>query len=132
MRRALAAGAVAALVSGAPSTLHALARRRDPLEATLAAGSLLLPRERRRARLAAAAVPVHVALSLGWALLLERALPQRPSPLAGAAAGAAIAAFDLGLVGRRFPRVRALPVGPQVADHVLYGWTVALVLRHRA
>jgi hypothetical protein len=132
MRRALAAGAVAALVSGAPSTLHALARRRDPLEATLAAGSLVLPREARRAHLAAAAVPVHLGLSLGWALLLERVLPRRPSLLAGAAAGAAIAAVDLGLVGRRVPRIRALPLAPQVADHILYGSAVALVLRQRA
>ncbi|HEV2060600.1 MAG TPA: hypothetical protein VGR11_14685, partial [Solirubrobacteraceae bacterium] len=58
----LAAGAVAAVLSGAPSTLYALATRTSPLEATLAAGTLLAPRERRPVVLLLAAVPVHVAL----------------------------------------------------------------------
>ena len=132
MRRALLAGAFAGAVSGAPSTLYALRTGRDPLEATLAAGSLLLPRERRRGRLAAAAVPAHLGLSLGWAAVLERMLPRRPSLSAGAAAGLAVAAIDLGLVGRRFERVRALPLVPQLADHALFGATVALALRRRA
>jgi hypothetical protein len=127
LSRALRAGAVAAVVSGAPSTAHALATGRDPLEATLAAGSLLLPRETRRVPLLAAAVPVHLALSLGWAVVLERAGVR--STRAGAGAGLAVAALDLGLVGRRFPRVRALPLWPQVADHVAYGAVVGSLLR---
>ena len=126
LSRALRAGAVAAVVSGEPSTAHALATGRDPLEATLAAGSLLLPRERRRLPLVAAAVPVHLALSLGWAVVLERAGVR--GARAGAAAGLAIAVLDLGVVGRRFPRVRALPSWPQVADHVTYGAVVGVVL----
>jgi hypothetical protein len=93
-------------VSGAPSTLHAVATRRDPLEATLAAGRLLLPAERRRSRLVLAALPVHLALSLGWAFVLARVLPLRRPLLEGAAAGAAIAALDLGLVGRRVEAIR--------------------------
>lgn len=132
MRRGLVAGAVAAITSGAPSTAHALATGRDPLEATLAAGSILLPREHRRVRLAAAALPVHLAVSLGWAVVLARVLPRRPSLTSGAVAGLAIAALDLGLLGRRFERVRALPLAPQLADHALYGASVALVLRRRA
>jgi hypothetical protein len=127
LSRALRAGAVAAVVSGAPSTAHALATGRDPLEATLAAGSLLLPRETRRVPLLAAAVPVHLALSLGWAVVLDRAGVR--STRAGAGAGLAVAALDLGLVGRRFPRVRALPLWPQVADHVAYGAVVGSLLR---
>jgi hypothetical protein len=129
---ALAAGWVAALASGLPSTVWALRAGRDPLEASLAAGSLLLPDEPGRGRLLAAAVPVHLALSLGWALVLAAALPRRPGPLRGALAGLAIAAFDLGVVGRRLPRIRELPLAPQLADHALYGATVAWVLRRRA
>jgi len=72
----LAAGTAAAVLSGAPSTLHALLTRTSPLEATLAAGTLLAPRARRPAVLLLAAVPVHVALSLGWALLLAAVLPR--------------------------------------------------------
>jgi hypothetical protein len=131
VRNGLAAGAAAAAVSGAPSTLCALVAGDDPLEATLAAGSLVLPRETRRGRLAAAAVPVHLALSLSWGVALAHLLPRRRTVAAGALAGLAIAALDLGVVGRRFPRVRALPVLPQVADHALYGATVGLVLRQR-
>ena len=125
------AGLAAAVLSGAPSTLAALLRGQDPLEATYAAGSLLLPRERRRKRLLLAAVQVHLALSLVWALILARALPRPPRRPLGALAGLAIAGADLGLVGRRFPRIRALPLAPQLADHALFGIVVAEVLRRR-
>ena len=128
---ALVAGLVAAAVSGAPSTLYALAARREPLEPTLAAGSILLPRERRRWVLVLAAAPVHLSLSLGWALVLARFLPRRGGAVAGACAGVAIAALDLGLAGRGFARVRALPLVPQLADHVAFGATVGYVLGRR-
>ncbi len=81
----LVAGAFAAVLAGLPSTVEALLRRTDPLEATVAAGSILLPAERRRARLLAAAVPVHLTLSLGWAVLLARVLPRRATVGAAAA-----------------------------------------------
>lgn len=125
---ALAAGAAAALVSGLPSTAHAVLSGRSPLEAALAAGTLLLPRERRPARLLLAAVPVHLGLSLGWALVLAAALPHRRTAAFGSLAGLCIAALDLGVVGRRVPRIRALPQAVQVADHLAYGVTVGAVL----
>lgn len=128
----LVAGAVAAVVSGAPSTVHALLTRSSPLEATLAAGTLLLPRERRPALLLLAALPVHVVLSLGWALVLATFLPRQRSVAYGTLAGLAIAALDLGVVGRRVERIRALPLLPQVLDHVAYGATVGAVLSSRA
>jgi hypothetical protein len=131
-RDGVLAGAVAAVVSGIPSTVHAVVTGRDPLEATLAAGSVLLPEETRPERLLAAAVPVHLALSLGWGVVLARVLPRRPSLVAGAAAGLAIAALDLGVVGRRFSRVRALPLAGQLADHAAFGAVVAAVLRGRS
>ena len=127
----LVAGAVAALLSGAPSTLHALATRTRPLEATLAAGTLLAPRARRPGVLLLAALPVHVALSLGWALLLAAVLPRRRTVAWATLAGLAIAALDLGVVGRRYPRIRALPPVPQLLDHVAYGATVGVVLSRR-
>jgi drug/metabolite transporter superfamily protein YnfA len=130
---AVAAGAAGAVVSGGPSTLWALLRGTEPLEATVAAGSIVLPGETRRSRLVAAALPVHVALSLGWAVVLERTLPRRHAVVGGAVAGLAIAAVDLGVLGRSLPRVRALPLLPQLADHLAYGMTVGFVLtrRHR-
>jgi hypothetical protein len=129
-RDALAAGAWAAALSGAPSTLHALTTRRDPLEATKAAGSILLPRETRTVPLVLAAGLVHLALSFGWALVLARAGVR--GPLRGAASGLVVAAVDLGLVGRRFPRVRALPQMPQVADHLAYGAVLGAALARRS
>jgi hypothetical protein len=125
-REALVAGAWAAVLGGAPSTLHALATGRDPLEATKAAGSILLPEERRTLPLVAAAVPVHLALSFGWALVLDR-LGVR-GPVRGAGAGVVLAAIDLGVVARRFPRVRALPLGPQLLDHAAFGAVVGYML----
>jgi hypothetical protein len=127
----LAAAAVAAVLSGAPSTAHALLTRTDPLEASLAAGTLLLPRERRASRLLPAALVAHAALSLGWAVVLAAVLPRRRATAVAAAAGLAIAALDLGVAGRRFPRIRALAPIPQVLDHVAYAVTVAEVLERR-
>lgn len=127
----LRAGMVAAIVSGLPSTLSAIAKNRDPLEASLAAGSLLLPRENRRSRLLAAAIPVHLAVSGFWGIVLAATLPTRRTIGVGALAGVAIGAFDLMIIGRRFPRIRALPVVPQFADHVTFGLTVAWMLRRK-
>ena len=131
VQHGIAAGAAAAVLSGAPSTLHALATRTSPLEATLAAGTILLPRERRPLVLAAAAVPVHLALSFGWAIALAAVLPRRHTVAWGTLAGLAIAALDLGVAGRRYPRIRALALAPQVLDHVAYGATVGAVLSRR-
>jgi hypothetical protein len=131
VRDGLVAGAAAAVLSGAPSTLEALRSGGSPMEATLAAGTLLLPRERRPVRLALAAVPLHLTLSLGWALVLAALLPRGHTLAWGAAAGLGIAALDLGLVAPHYPRLRALRMGPQVVDHIAYGATVGAVLALR-
>jgi hypothetical protein len=131
IRNAFAAGAVAGVLSGLPSTAYALVRGDDPLEASLAAGTLLTPRETRTLPLLASGAAAHVALSLGWAFVLAATLPKRHTALAGTAAGLAIAALDLGVVGRRFPRIRALRPGPQIADHVAFGAIAGAVLARR-
>ena len=125
--RVLRAAAWAAVLSGIPSTVHALATGRDPLEATYAAGTVLLPGETRHARLLAAAVPLHLALSLGWTVVLDRAGAR--SAARGAVAGLAIAALDLSVAARLFPRVHALPLLPQVADHAAFGLVAGALLR---
>jgi hypothetical protein len=130
VRDVVVSGAVAGVVSGAPSTAYALWTGGDPLEASLAAGTILLPRERRDGRLLAAGAVAHAALSLGWAAVLAAILPRR-APVVAAAAGVGIAALDLGVVGRRLPRVRALPVAAQLADHVVFAATVGAVLSRR-
>jgi hypothetical protein len=76
-------------------------------------------------------VPVHLTLSLGWAWVLAAILPERRTAAWGAAAGAGIAALDLGLIGGRLPRIRALPQVPQILDHLAYGAVVGAVLEAR-
>jgi hypothetical protein len=125
---AVIAGLVAAVTSGAPSTLIALARGDDFLEGARAAGAIALPRESRTVLLLAAAVPVHLALSLGWAAVLDRALPHGREVPGGLAGGLLIAALDLGVIGRRLPAIRVLPQPRQWADHAAYGLTVGAVL----
>jgi hypothetical protein len=127
--RVLRAATWAAALSGIPSTVHALATGRDPLAAVLAAGSVLLPGETSRPKLAAAAVPVHLALSLAWTVAFDRAGIR--TARGGALAGLAVAALDLGVMGRRFPHVRALPLGPQLADHAAFGAIAGLLLGRR-
>ena len=127
----LAAGAAGAVLGGVPSTVHALLVTGKPLEAVLAAGSLLLREDERQGRLLLAALPVHLAVSLAWGLVLAATLPRRRTVASGLTAGLAIAAFDLGVIGRRFPRVRALPLLPQVADHLAYAGSAAAVVTYR-
>lgn len=124
--RVLRAAAWAAALSGLPSTAHALATGRDPLEAAYAAGTIVLPREKSPGRLLAVAVPVHLALSLGWTVALDRAGVRGGGR--GGLAGLAIAALDLGVVARRFPRIRALPLLPQLADHAVFGAVAGALL----
>lgn len=131
IRTGIGAGLVAGVLSGAPSTAYALLTGRDPLAATRAAGALLVPDEVRTSRLLAAAVPVHFGISAGWGLVLAAVLPRRATVWWGAVAGLAIAAVDLRLPGRRTRPVRALAIGPQVADHLAFGAIVGIVIRAR-
>ena len=92
---------------------------------------MLLPHERRTPVLLLAAVPVHLALSVGWAGVLAAALPHGAEPAWGGLAGLGIAAFDLAVIGRHIPAIRALPQGRQWAYHLAYSATVGVVLRIR-
>ena len=124
--RVLRAAAWAALLSGLPSTAHALATGRDPLEATYAAGRILLPHETSPQKLLAAALPVHLGLSLLWTVVIDRAGVR--GARAGAAAGLAVGALDLGVAARRFPSIAALPRAAQLADHALFGALAGVLL----
>jgi hypothetical protein len=131
MRRPLheiaTATAVAAVVSGAPSTAHAVLTGRSPLAAARAAGALL-PGRRHRPGLVAGAV-AHTAVSAGWGTVLGFALPHRHTVAWGAAGGLTIAAIDLVVLrGRRVPAIAALPQAWQWADHVAFGAAVGWVL----
>jgi hypothetical protein len=128
VNRVLEAGLAGAVLSGLPSTAVALWRREDVLEGARAAGRIVLPRETRTPVLLAAAVPVHLGLSLGWAAVLAAV---DAGPLSGLAAGMGIATLDLAVIGRRIPAIRELPQPRQWADHAAYGLVVGQWLRRR-
>ncbi len=131
MHDALAAGLAGAAVSGHPSTVVALTKGDDVLEGGRAAGAMVLPHERSTPKLLAAGGVAHLAISLTWAAVLTTVLPRGREPVTGLLAGLAIAALDLGVIGRRIPSIRALPQPRQWADHAAYGLAVGFVLRAR-
>lgn len=130
-RRIIEATAVAAVLGGAPSTLDALRRQRDirlavlyVRDATRAIGTLLPP---GRPSFVRGAV-IHVGISVLCGEALARTLPERRSTLWGAAAGLALGVVNVGMIGRRFPAIAALPLAPQLADNVAFGALFAFVV----
>ena len=113
-------GALAATISGLPSTSWALLTGTDPLTAARAAGTLL-PGRRERPSLFYGTI-VHFGVSAAWAAAFGLAGRRwRFGAVRGALAGLAIATLDLCFLGRRFPLIAALPQAPQWADHVVFG-----------
>jgi hypothetical protein len=121
------AGMIAAVVSGIPSTAHALLTGGDVLAATRAAGTLL-PRRRNQPGVAAGLV-AHIVVSAAWTCVLAAtARRHRLGAGGGAVAGLVIAALDLGIAARAYPAVRALPRGPQILDHLVFGAVTGALL----
>ena len=121
----------AAMFSGLPSTLYALAKHRSlrsagvyVYDATRAVGTLVPP---GRPGFARGAV-VHFAISMVCGEMLARTLPPDRSVARGAAAGLVIGVINVGVIGRSFPAIRGLPLVPQLADNVMFGTVFAVVL----
>ena len=112
LREGMIAGALAGLLSGAPSTVHALLTGRDPLAAARAAGNLLRPADAGPGALLLAGGIVHVAVSLGWGTVLAMAV--RRTSVRSLAAHAAP-------VGGTPPIPRAVAVGAAIAGAFLGG-----------
>ena len=130
-QRIIQATAAAALLSGAPSTLDALRRHREirPVltyvqEATSAIGTLVPP---GRPGLLRGAL-IHVGISALCGEGLARTLPRRHSVAWAAGAGLVLGVINVGVIGRRFPAIRALPLAPQLADHVAFGVVFAAIV----
>jgi hypothetical protein len=122
-RRALFyAWLVATIFSGLPSTLHALATGADPLEATRAAGAMLVPADSDLVALVVAAALVHSTVSLFWTVVFGALLLRRHIIVEAVAGAAAVALLDLGVIAPLFfPSVAGLPFWPQFADHLMWG-----------
>jgi hypothetical protein len=124
---------VATVFSGLPSTLHALATGADVLEATRAAGAMLLPRATDTGTLFAAAAIVHPAVSLFWTAVFGALLPHRHVTVWATVGAAAVALLDLRVIAPAlFPAVAALPFWPQFADHLAWGALLGGTLQLRA
>ncbi|HEY1445475.1 MAG TPA: hypothetical protein VGF51_11310 [Acidimicrobiales bacterium] len=128
-RRILEATIAASLLSAAPSGLGAVHRDgvrgmwRYGLRATRSIGTLVPP---GRPNLILGAV-THFGISAAFGQALGRCLPHRQSALWGAAGGAAMGLVGVGVIGRRFPAIRDLPFGLQLADNVAFGVIFAFV-----
>jgi hypothetical protein len=120
---------VATLLSGLPSTTHALLTGGDPFEATRAAGAMLISASASPLALFAAAAIVHSVVSLLWTVLFGLFLPER-HVLPWALMGSSLVAWlDLQLIAPLFfPSVAALPFWPQFADHLMWGLCLGTVL----
>ncbi|TFZ06213.1 hypothetical protein EZ313_06090 [Ramlibacter henchirensis] len=113
---------VATVFSGLPSTLHALVTGGDPLEATRAAGAMLIPASSSTPALFAAAAIVHPAVSLFWTAVFGMLLPRRHVVFWAVVGAALVALLDLRVIAvRLFPEVTALAFWPQFADHLMWG-----------
>jgi hypothetical protein len=130
-RRIMQATAVAAVLGGAPSTLDAFRRDRElrsavayVRDATCAVGTLVPPGRPGFVR----GSVVHLGISVLCGEALARTLPETRSVAWGAAAGLVIGVVNVGVIGRRFPAIRALPLVPQLADNLAYGAVFALVV----
>jgi hypothetical protein len=64
---------------------------------------------------------LHVGISVLCGEGLARTLPESRSVIWGAAAGLAIGVINVGVIGRRFPTIAALPLVPQLADRRVRG-----------
>jgi hypothetical protein len=123
---------LATVFSGLPSTLHALFTGGDALEATRAAGRMLLPGATSTPVLFAAAAVVHPLVSLFWTLVFAWLLPLRHLAPWAIAGSAAVAWLDLRVIAPAlFPSVAALPFWPQFADHLAWGALLGGTLQWR-
>lgn len=127
-RAVIRAAVSAGVLSGIPSTAHALITGRDPLDSVRAAGTLVVPDDAPPAPRFVAGLAAHGAITVLWTVVLALVLPRRRTALWGAVAGAGIAVLDLGIAQRRFPAIAALPRGAQFADHLAFGTIVGFVL----
>jgi hypothetical protein len=123
------ATAVASVVSGAPSTAHALVTGRGVLDAARAAGTLLPGRADRPGVIAGGIV--HGIVSAFWGVVLGRFLPRRHTAAWGALAGLGIAAISLPAGKRSRPYLAALPQIPQWLDNVAFGLVMGWLLSDR-
>jgi hypothetical protein len=128
----LIAGSVATALSGIPSTLYSALTGADIAEPTRAAGAMLIAADSNDRELLIAAAVVHITVSFFWSAILILILPRAFTASACVLAALLIGVLDLRVIAPRFfPEVANLSLLPQIADHLMWGACLGLVLRHR-
>ena len=128
----LIAGSVATALSGIPSTLYSAATGADIAEPTRAAGAMLVAANSSDLQLLTAAAVVHIAVSFFWSGILILILPRTSITSACVLAASLIGVLDLRVIAPHFfPEVARLPFLPQMADHLMWGACLGLMLRRR-
>jgi hypothetical protein len=128
----LVAGSVATVLSGVPSTLYGVLTGADIAEPTRAAGAMLIAANSSDPQLFIAAAVIHITVSFFWAGVLILILPRT-----FVVSGCVLAALLIGILDLRviapcfYPEVARLPFLPQMADHLMWGTCLGLVLRRR-
>ena len=100
------------------------------MEATRAAGAMLIPATSAERELAVAAAIVHISVSLFWTAVLVVSLPHQHIFIGSIVALALIGVLDLRVIGQLFPEIRALSFWPQFADHLAFGAVFGSVLAY--
>jgi hypothetical protein len=119
--------------SGLPSTILAVATGGDPMEATRAAGLMVVSPDAAPNEILLAATAVHMGVAFFWTAVLGLALPRERRLLWSLLAGVGIAVLDLRVIaGLFFPSIVALSFWVQLLDHLAFCGLVALVLDWRA
>ena len=123
---------IAAFLSGIPSTALAYFTGKDMLEATRAAGEMLVAADSSPLQLAMAATAVHGSLTIFWGSVLTLYVPRKHAISCSCIAMILVGIFNLCVVAPRFfPSVAALQFWPQMMDHANLGLCYGIVLYWR-
>jgi hypothetical protein len=128
-RDGVAAGLLAWPLSELPSLADHVCAGRPWWSTDAAAATLVAPASLPVGQRRVLGTALRVLVAANWGAVLSRWLDRRHPVAHGAVAGAVLAGFEYGLVGRRRPAIEALPALPQVADQVVFGTVVGALLR---
>ena len=123
---------IAAFLSGIPSTALAYFTGKDMMEATRAAGAMLIAPDSSTSSLVLAATVVHGTLTFFWASILTLFVPREHAVSYSCIVMILVGIVNLCIIAPLFfPSVVALSFWPQMMDHAALGFCFGIVLRWR-
>jgi hypothetical protein len=126
------AALIAGIFGGIPSTLLAYFTGKDILEATHAAGAMLIAADSSSTQLFMAATLVHGSLTFFWATVLTLCVPRKHAVSCSCILMILVGFFNLSIIAPHFfPSVAALQFWPQMMDHAALGFCYGAILYWR-